>query len=248
MTSKPEYQSGAVEWDDDIDFSFNSTNYMQFEDGKNEVRIVSKPYRHYVHWVITATGAKRKVNCAQDQCPVCLSDDKTNKAPKQRFLLQVIDRRDGNVKLCDMGPEAFQQLQSLAQDEKWGNLTTYDVNIKRVKKGKRVGYDVIPSPKTPVTEEERALVKAAREGIDFDKIIAPMTPEKIKAILRGEDGNEGFGNVDDFDAAPKEVTPAADPAADPLEVDVLDDATSTEEAAVTAVAAATDDDDDLIDL
>ena len=50
--------------------------------GSYQIRIVSKPFQYYHHWVNDISGAQKKVNCTADEstCPVCKLGGKENRA------------------------------------------------------------------------------------------------------------------------------------------------------------------------
>jgi hypothetical protein len=171
------------------------------EEGKYKMRVVSKPYQYYCHWIKTKSGKSRKVNATLDGTdPVCL---KENKGPQLKWLLKVLFRdpvkKTASLKILDAGSQIMAQIKTLHEDkENFGNITKYDIIItKGPKNSKSPTYVVQPlgSEKNPqpFTAEEIKMVKdsANKEDkehfVDIEKLCQPWTAERIMNIINEVD-------------------------------------------------------------
>jgi len=181
------------------------------EEGKYRMRVVSKPYQYYCHWVKTKSGKARKVNATLDGTdPVCLKD---NKGPQLKWLVKVLFRDPAKkttaLKLLDAGSQIMAQIKTLHEDkENFGNITKYDIIITRgPKSSKQPMYLVQPlgSEKSPqaLTAEEIKMVKdsANKEDkehfVDIEKLCQPWTAERIMNIINevGNDKTQGVATA-----------------------------------------------------
>lgn len=170
--------------------------------GSYQIRIVSKPFQYYHHWVNDVSGAQKKVNCTADEstCPVCRLGGKENRA-KPHWLFKVLDRTDSAkegkpvVKVLDCGNQILTAISDLNRDVNWGKVSAYDITIKRGPRGRNPLYTVHPCPKTALTQAEISAIKATEvvDGptfIDLPRIGKPWTPDKINGVINGT----GSGN------------------------------------------------------
>jgi hypothetical protein len=151
--------------------------FLRMEKGKEyKLRFFHKPmalWRYYVN-------KKSAVTLDPKNCPIQLKnykgDDGEPLKPKDRYVIQCIDRADGEFKLLENGPQVFGALRKFAQKNQidpggndapdftidvTGNLPNY--------------YDVTPGFKaTPFTPEEIAMLKEKK--VDLTQIIKP-TPD-----------------------------------------------------------------------
>ena len=201
---------GEVNWDSADTSSGSNTPRIPFlimkEPGEYNIRIVSKPFQYYHHWVSDISGVQRKVNCTANEatCPVCKTGTKESKA-KAHWLFKIIDRDDSAkekkvvVKVLDCGSQISNAIADYNKNKTWGPVSGYDLTIKRGPKGRNPLYTVSPNPKQPLTEEEKNAVRATMDAesavyIDLKKIGNPWTPEKINAVINGTPGGVPVGN------------------------------------------------------
>ena len=199
--------------------------------GSYQIRIVSKPFQYYHHWVNDISGAQKKVNCTADEstCPVCKMGGKENRA-KPHWLFKVLDRaesaKEGKpvVKVLDCGNQILTAISDLNRDPNWGKVSAYDITIKRGPKGRNPLYTVHPCPKTALTQAEIAAIKATdiADGptfIDLPKIGKPWTPDRISGVINGTGSGGPVGGGKSGGGAPAnddygfDETPAETPVA-----------------------------------
>lgn len=190
--SMAEQKWGQVSLEED-DFSQGSTAggpSMKLEVGENRIRVVSPINQTWVHWLQDVTGARKKVNCAADGCPLC----KNGEAPKKRFVMKVIDRATGTVKVLEASPSVGQQLQTLYKDAEWGKLHGYDVKVIKGAKGTSPAnyYKVVPCPKSPLTDAEKKM--AQEDKTDLAPYFTPSSVADVEKAMTNFKTADGGGS------------------------------------------------------
>ena len=195
-----------IDWSDDSGSGSNLQNdYMKLAEGSNKVRVLTNPTQFYVHFVVDTTGAKRRVNCALEGCPVCKRGRDDEKA-QSKYLIKVLDRRDGAVKLLEIGQQVRKGIKELATDDDWGKpVSAYDINIKRAAKGTNPLYTVLGISKTPLSPKDVALVDEFDKRVVIAKLVVTPTSQQICEKLGWSDtGSDGGSSKvsDDFEGFP----------------------------------------------
>jgi hypothetical protein len=162
-----------LDWGTQKISSGESTPYMKLETGANQIRIVSKPYQASIHWENTRDGSKKKVICLGANCPLC----KRGKVPQQRFQVLAINRKNGKVEILEFGKQIYNEISQYARDKEYGDVTKYDLKIKKEGSGRETKYTVIASPKqSELTAEEVSLLEGAKSLEELNK---PKTLEEV---------------------------------------------------------------------
>lgn len=174
-----EVKYGQVNWDESNASVGN--DFMNLEQGDNNVRVFTNPYQFIVHWVKDSSGVNRKIKCAIEDCPLCKKGVKA----QYRWYLGVLDRgSDNQPKILEISSQVLIAIKNYISDKRWGDVKMYDVNIKRNPKGSQPLYAVLPDPnKGPLAAEEKALVKAFLDRVDISKFTQPSSPEEIAEKL-----------------------------------------------------------------
>ena len=123
------------------------------EKGENKVRILSEYEGYSNHFI---QGEKKSYMCLKDdtKCTFCEQDIKTN----VKFLLWVLERKSGEVKLAQLGYSIIKQIGELSCSEAWKfeSIPDYDITIKKTGQGLDTEYFVQPTPdKEPLTKDEK---------------------------------------------------------------------------------------------
>lgn len=169
-----EVKYGQVNWEEGSVSAGN--DFMNLEQGDNNVRIFTNPYQFIVHWVKDKSDVNRKVKCSIEDCPLCKKGVKA----QYRWFLGVIDRNDGLAKILEISSQVYVAIKNYVSDKRWGDVKLYDVNIKRNPKGSQPLYVVLPDPnKGALSSEEKALAKSFLERVDITKFTQPSSPEEI---------------------------------------------------------------------
>ncbi len=192
-----QFKTGEVDWDStDVQVQKGGLNgeglFLNMKEaGDYSMRVISKPYQYYAHWVKDAEGKNRKVNCTLENCPVCVDE---NKGPQARWLLLVLHRnvdKGNEVKILDCSTQIFGQLKALKNHEKWGDLRTYDVTVTRGRKGQNPLYNVNATPKEDLSADEKNLLKQymkedSDKYIDLIGLCKPWSIDRLDQVLSGK--------------------------------------------------------------
>lgn len=137
--------------------------WLTLEEGDNKVRIVSEYEVLGKHWAMK----KATVCVGKDAgCVFCKPSNENEKGekPNVKFLMHVIDRRDGELRIAEVGWTVVKAIADLQQDSEYGfeDLPPYDINIKKTVKGTQPSdteYTVIAGrSNTELTAEEQAQI------------------------------------------------------------------------------------------
>lgn len=185
-------------WGSDI--KVEVSKQLKLKNGKNKVRIGSKPYVANIHWEDSSDGKKKKVICPGNGCPVC----NANRKYDPRYYIKVINRDDEQATILECGPMILTQIKRYASDNDYGNPMNYDISINKAGEGRDSKYSVMASPhKSPLTAEEKALL----DTVDVSSYINPTPIDDIWAmglvslpVPKPQESNNFTGD-DDWDNA-----------------------------------------------
>lgn len=123
---------------------------------------------------------------------------------KSKYLIHVLDRADGQIKLLDKGKGVFEALKKYAMNPEYGDLRNYDVTITRTGTGwMDTEYSVTPArSNTPLTDEEKALYEANKLDLHELKGGENLTPEQCLFVANGG----AWSEVNNVGQAPEEAT------------------------------------------
>ena len=140
-------------------------------------------------------GRLRTAICAKpDTCSV-RDEHPELKPPSMRFAAYVIDRSDGKVKILEAPQTVFRPIGSSFEatgKNPGSGKDGSDWLVKVTGKGLNTKYDVAFAGNTPLSAEERAMVKEAMDGDmkKLKKLYKTNTPEEIKEKLFGDLKND----------------------------------------------------------
>lgn len=128
---------------------------FKLQDGDNKVRVLTAPIAHPGSY---------------------------NGKPNFKWLLYVLDRRDGQVKPMFMSPVIYDGIADLQKDPDYEFSEVpmpFDINIKTTDAGKITArYSVIPSPRrTGLSPEEMDLLNTATPLPELQRLIRAKTGE-----------------------------------------------------------------------
>lgn len=147
-------------------------SYLKLKHGENKIRIVSEAEVFGKHF----KNKKSTVCLGKEECDLCQEGDK----PKPSWLMWVIDRTDGNLKMLEAGYQIISQIQKMAQSSEYGfeDLPNYDIIIQKEGEALETEYTVTPARKdTELTIEER-------KNISELKSPALIIEDKKKGVLK----------------------------------------------------------------
>jgi len=137
------------------------------------IRILGKYKFFRFHWF---QNIQRSAICDSVNCPICAQGSKG----QLKYVVNIIDRADGKVKLWEFGRRVKTAIESIA--DLYGTPDKYDLIVTRkgMKQDDTV-YTIIPArEEKALTEEEQKLVK-----FDLDKLYIATPKEKVDAYLKG---------------------------------------------------------------
>lgn len=225
------YSFGEVSWDAGTNNNKSKNTkdlFLRLVPGDNELRIVTPAFQYVLH-KYKAEGEKgygRKVVCSATKedpaCPLCEAGDKA----KRKWYVGVIDRKTQSYKIMDIGYTVFQQIGGLVNNKRWGDITTYDINILVKPEAGATGYYTVqPLGKEPLSAEDQVIID---KNVDLEQLKKFSTPptykaveEKIQKIHESLNANP-TGMVQEKPAAKK-------PAKGKVEVPVADDSEEFED-------------------
>jgi hypothetical protein len=145
---------------------------LQMKEGDYAIRVLSAPKMFRFHWV---DEVNRSINCGPD-CELCLQGEKG----QIRYVVNVIDRSDGSVKLWEFGRRVKTSIMNIA--DKYGDPTGYDLSvIRKGMKAEDTVYTVIPArEEKSLTDDEKKLVT-----YDLEKIYAITPKHVVDSYLKG---------------------------------------------------------------
>jgi hypothetical protein len=169
---------GEVDWNSaDSGGGDRASDFMKLVEGENTVRIMGNPVQFYIHWLDIPGGGKRKVNSPFEDTELVRRLEDSGFKRQARWLVKVLDRRDNNFKLLDVGPQIYNGIKSLYNNARWGKVTQYDITITKAPKGTQPLYGVTPNPKEAIPADLKDKFMSFNERVNLEKIIAP-TPSK----------------------------------------------------------------------
>ncbi len=175
---------GEVDWNsaDSAAPGGNRVEFMRLSEGANVVRVLSNPLQFYVNWVTLPDGRKRKINSPDSTELVRKLEDGGFKR-QTRWIVKVLDRKDNQFKLLEIGSQIFNSIKSLYNNPKWGKVNAYDVTINRGPKGTQPLYSVQPDPKEPLDASLRDSFQQFNDTLNLERLLSPSDPKYVCELL-----------------------------------------------------------------
>ena len=140
---------------------------------------------------------------------------------KQKYVIHVLDRETGEVKLLEKGNGLFKEIKKYAMNPEYGDPRQYDITITRTGSGLNTEYTVTPARQnTPLTDEEIRLYEESKVDLAKLKDHSHITPEQCLAVAKGakwEDVLKKNNNVEE--KADQDMLPQDDSSEEPIEID-----------------------------
>jgi hypothetical protein len=123
-------------------------NYLKLQKGDNKFRVLSKPIIGWVDW-----KDQKPFRFPMKQKP---EKPLTDKPIKHFWAFLVYDYADSQVKIIEITQATIQKsIADLSKDEEWGAPFEYDIKISKKGEDLKTEYSVTPSPKKPLTAEQK---------------------------------------------------------------------------------------------
>lgn len=165
--------------------TYQKTSYFHLEDGESvDFRFMMEPIRRWVH-KITVNKKQYPASCIESPTK-CPAHQKGMKA--QRVMAaNVLDRRDGKVKLYEFSNKSLEKINSVMDTVKtlrpeFETPLMFDIKISRKGKGKEdTTYSFgLGANMNPITDAEKALTQT-----DLEQYYAE-NKERMETLLSGE--------------------------------------------------------------
>jgi len=173
---------GEVDWNSG-DTGAPKSDFMRLEEGENVVRVMSNPHQHYIHWLTLPDGSKKKIVSPIDSMALVtrLTDAGFRKQPK--WLIKVLDRKDNEFKLLEVGSQIYNGIKALYNNTKWGKVTSYDISLMRGPKGSQPLYSVQPNPKEAIDASLKSKFIEFNNRVDMSKVTKPAEVAAVCEML-----------------------------------------------------------------
>ena len=128
--------------------------FARLGNGNNFFRIVTDPYKYFSikYKNPNEKGFGKRINTAwplHDDCPAKAAGFK----PKKRYLVGVIDRSDGEIKILDMSIMVYEQLRAIKDAIDGGDIKSFDINVRVNREASATNYYmVMAQPASPLSE------------------------------------------------------------------------------------------------
>lgn len=135
-------------------------NISKLPEGTYRFRIVSRPIAGWLEW-----KNKKPFRTAPDKKPLPTLNEENGDLiqPKRFWALHVWDYLQKGLFVMEVTQAGIlKDLENLALNEDWGDLTSYDVKIQKVGTMKETKYSVTPVPHKPVADDVKKLVESTK--------------------------------------------------------------------------------------
>jgi len=157
------------------EYNIGSSNFWRPQDGVNRIKVLSEFESYGSHW---SKKFGKSITCIGKEkgCFPCSVGDK----PKAVFLMWILDRKDGHIKLAQVGYSIIKQIGEYSESEDWKfeGVPEYDLVIKAT--GQKLKREYLVQP----TNSRIALTEAQK--VEFMETAKPLRDviEKMKEKVR----------------------------------------------------------------
>lgn len=140
---------------------------------------------------------------------------------KQKYVIHVLDRETGEVKLLEKGNGLFKEIKKYAMNPEYGDPRQYDITITRTGSGLNTEYTVTPARQnTPLTEEEIRLYEENKVDLAKLKDHSHITPEQCLRVAKGEKWEDVLKGNDSVTHEEKQDEPQEEPKQEPKQEEI----------------------------
>jgi hypothetical protein len=162
--------------------------FLKLSQGDFRIRPVGKPVQFHAYYIQNPTNPKSFIRAFTENPDDCVIRRKHNIEPKLRYAMNVIDRKDGKLKVMEAPASVFERIQE------WGRVAQQDpgktggadfaikVTLPPDGDRRRTNYETTPIMQSPFTVEEQEMIK--RVGLhNLEEIFKPTPQNEIEAKL-----------------------------------------------------------------
>lgn len=162
------------------DQKLGSSDWYEFKDGENKLRIVSEFEVNAQHYV---QEEKKNYSCIGEFCEFCWK-----KVPRRvQFMGWAIDRASGSLVLVAVSYSVFKAIGALSKSEEYGfdSIPPYDIIVTKTGEKLETRYAVMPARKdTPLTAEEQAEIAKLKSPLDIVNKMREKNPGRLMATAK----------------------------------------------------------------
>ncbi len=144
-----------------------SSDFMKLEEGKNRFRTMSEAVIGWEGWKDNKPFRRKGVDQNIDADEVD-TDEKYGKPKISHFwAFKVFDYADKKIKILEITQKTVMKaLESLVNDDDWGDPVNYDVEVERAKNGERTVYTTKPFPPKKASKEMTDALEASSADLE----------------------------------------------------------------------------------
>lgn len=143
-----------ADYKDNKSLNEQGSSYMKFNKGVNRFRIMSSPIVGWSWWNEKEDGSKVPVRIRINE-KIDISKVQDEGSIKRFWAMLVYNYDLKKLQILEITQKGIQKtLESLVSDDDWGTpVQTYDIVVTKIGEGMETKYEVLPKPKTPLTED-----------------------------------------------------------------------------------------------
>lgn len=131
-------------------------NIIKLPEGEHRFRIVERPIAGWIDW-----KDNKPLRFRPDSKPANSVD--AEKPMRPFWALHVWDYQQNGLFIMEVTQSSIRKaLENYALSEDWGDLTGYDIKIKKTGSNKETKYEIIPIPPKPVSKEIKDATSSMR--------------------------------------------------------------------------------------
>lgn len=163
-----------------------SSDFMKLQDGENKIRIMSDAVIGWEGWKNDKPFRREGIekNIEDDEVDI---DQKYSKKPKISHIWAFIvwDYESESIKLFTLTQKTIMKsIDSLVNDDDWGDPKEYDIGINKIVKGGRTSYEIKPYPPKKLSSD---IIKAFKD-----------TEIDIQSIFKESDSEDSDDDLDEL--------------------------------------------------
>ena len=130
-----------------------SSNYMRFQEGENNFRVLSSAIVGYEYWNTQNKPVRSKESW--DEMPEDIKTEKDGSVRINHFWAFVVWNYEAKkIQILELTQKGIMKtIQGLIKNPKWGNPKEYDITVARSGSGFDTEYSCVPNPHSEVGTE-----------------------------------------------------------------------------------------------
>jgi len=132
-------------------------NYMKFQDGENNFRVLSSAVVGYEYW--NRDNKPVRLKEMPQQAPIDLRDEKDGSPGKIKhfWAFMVWNYEAKAVQVLELTQKSVMgAIKALVDNSKWGDPKRYDITVTKTGDGLDTEYSVMPNPHAEFSEEVKS--------------------------------------------------------------------------------------------